>query len=180
MRGPADDPSASHDERQRRCLHAVSDLHVDTMDGSIGGSLGTMALYVLHASGGGGGVDDRTLGSRDIAVFPPGRGGRGVRVRVLCPGWICALMFDTSKSVHGGVTLDSSDDGAQHTLYLPSQLAALRVITYPLSRIQTLLQNLVGDLTAGKVLEEESDARLRDRMHKGRQNPRMNGAAVVE
>ena len=173
LRRPADRSGLSHIERQRVCLRSVSDLHVDREDGSIGKGqgrgLGSMAIYACRSSERGDtshNVKDMlpALSLRDLVVFPRVGGGRGVRVRVMHPGWLCIVLFVTSEQLHGGVCAQMQESEAEPTLYLPEGLNTISMFTYPLKRVQALLERLERDGDAVHKLLQNSDHRLLARM----------------
>lgn len=138
------------DETPQGCLEAVPDLHTDIGDG--GGALGTVAIYFCDA------CPPQllqqalvALSYRDLVVFPNADGGRGVRVQVLRPGWVCVVLLRTSSCLHGGVAADT----AAANLTLPPEMGRpVRVITYPMRAIETLMRNLQDDAVAADVLRD--------------------------
>lgn len=118
------------------CLSA-SDLHLDTWDG--GGSLGACTVHTCSRRGREGVEhEERNLQCRGVAVFPRTWGGRGVHVISMVPGWHCAILMRTSDRLHGSV---SADEGELDGLSLP-HLDMLRIVTYPIRRIERMLERL--------------------------------------
>ena len=165
IRGPKtlEDPDA---------FRSCSDLHVDSWDG--GGQLGTCTVHTCtwdrtrprptHE------VEKRNLALRGIACFPYVHGGRGVHVHSMVPGWQCILLIRTSNSLHGSVVpcaIDSETGRATplsiEGLALP-ELEMMRVVTYPLKRVETLLHRLGEDPSKAEELERVSDSVMRERM----------------
>ena len=137
-------------EVERNCLHAVADLHVDTCDG--GAALGTVAIFWCSECPTPHDVADvlERLAYRDLAVFPTVTGGRGVRIGVLVPGWACIVCFRTSACLHGGISAVGPPGvfTPLPPLGLPEGTRAVRIITYPLAAIETLMLNLQDDAFA--------------------------------
>ena len=136
LRGPT-----AHSETTRSDVRAwlsASDLHVDPWDG--GGELGTCTVYSCQLKTAcsaqllTGRVRDLLL-HRGLAVFPDHNGGRGVHIRTLELGWQCALVMRTRDCLHGSVLMEPSEIAG---LSMPD-CCILRVVTYPLNRIENLL-----------------------------------------
>ena len=109
------------------------------------------------------GCDDGTDGAihdAGVAVFPCARGGRGVHIHSMVPGWNCALLMRTSCVLHGSVMPDEGGLAG----FACRHLDMMRVVTYPLKRIETLLARLACDHEAVSQLYEHSDAWVRNRM----------------
>ena len=161
IRGPAilNGCSSSY----QSCLHAVSDLHTDSMDGQMG-CLGAMTQYICLQKG------DAQCGNecpgieyRDLVVFPRRDGGRGARVRVACPGWTTLVFMQTRERLHGGVV--PSSDYTPATLTLGDRVGLLRIVTYPLAPVQRLLgRALSAEGAVISEIERRSDTRMRRRM----------------
>ena len=102
-RGAGIDVSAGETERWQH-ITGVSDLHVDAMDGT---DLGNANIYACfpqqdpRVSPDAGDVHVHVLEGNDVCVFPSRRGGRGVQVRTMIPGWICVMIFETRLCLHG-------------------------------------------------------------------------------
>ena len=97
---------------------------------------------------------------RGLAVFPDRKGGRGVHIRTLHPGWQCALLMRTSACLHGSVVLDPSDLAG---LSMPDY-RILRVVTYPLRRIENLLARSAEMSHMWDEIRACSDETIRKRM----------------
>jgi hypothetical protein len=88
----------------------------------------------------------------DLAVFETRTGGRAFSVGVMRPGWYCAMFTDTAQQLHGSVEGDSTG-------------VDMRIITYPLSKIDNLLRRAAADpLEHRRQLAQRSDARLLARL----------------
>lgn len=158
--------AAGADHADLAARDSISDLHVDPWDG--GGALGTCTVHTCQRWSHD--VPDverecELLQLRGLVVFPFPFGGRGVLVHSMVPGWHCAILMRTSHCLHGGV-LPCGMEVAGLAL---SHLRMMRIITYPLSRIETLLRRLAeavsrGDSEAVRVLYSSSDAWVRERM----------------
>ena len=152
------DESGGPAESQQRCQEAVADLHVDRNDGG-GPLLGTVAIYGCAACPAPLLAEARArLEHRDMVVFPRTDGGRGVRVRVLVPGWICAVYMKTRTCLHGGVSAvpPRENSGAPvPPLALPAGVQPpVRIITYPLRPVETLMRNLQHDSAAAQTVRD--------------------------
>ena len=192
LRGPMpDEEGETEEDREEKCANAATNLHVDTGDGGISGS-----LYSCHQT------DDEivpedvvtALRWRDLVVFPGihrfqgkglQRGGRGVRISVLRPGWFCWVFFKTMDCLHGGVTQDSEEIHCQNSrtifnpvyrvsMQLPG-LDCMRCITYKIKAILTMIDRLSASRAARSFvlpkLEEMSSSIMQHRIH-GRRGPR--------
>ena len=100
------------------------------------------------------------LAYRGLAVFPRKEGGRGVHIESMVPGWHCALLMQTSERLHGSVLPDVT--------VLPglalSHLRCMRVVTYPLKRVEELQKRLAAYPSQMTVVKERSDAWMHERM----------------
>ena len=146
------------DEQARE---ALSDLHTDSWDG--GGDLGSCTVYVCSEACNdepGSSDDAELLAHRGVAVFPYRNGGRGVHVCSVVPGWNCAVLFSTANRLHGSVVLEKND---ARGFSLP-QYDISRVVTYPLTRIETLQQRLSKDPEQLQEVLERSHPWIRARM----------------
>ena len=142
IRGPR--RGACRDESDRQAYMSVSDLHVDPCDG--GGRIGTVTVHTCHphnphtgnAPMTGLAESSEQLSLRGIAVFPRRHGGRGVHIHSMVPGWQCAIIMQTRERLHGSILPDA------HTIRgfgLPD-FRLMRVVTYPLTAVERLLQRL--------------------------------------
>ena len=139
IRGPR--RGASRDESDRQAYMSISDLHVDPCDG--GGRIGTVTVHTCHPHAGNapmtGSADSREqLSLRGIAVFPRRHGGRGVHIHSMAPGWQCAIIMQTRERLHGSILPDAH---LVRGFGLPD-LRLMRVVTYPLTAVERLLQRL--------------------------------------
>ena len=139
------DESGEAEDVERRCLEAVSDLHVDRGDGLL-----SFAIYSCECNES---QDVRArLRHRDLAVFPFRPGGRGVRIPVLVPGWVCMVFMCTPQCLHGGVCAEPplevrTSSGPQlPPLALPPGMSApVRIIAYPMQMVENLMSHLHDD-----------------------------------
>ena len=149
-------------QREQAWLECVSDLHTDSMDGSMG-PLGCMTQYICtqhpHAQTR---SPCHSFSYRDLVVYPNACGGRGVRIRVARPGWTCLVFMRTRDCLHGGVT--PSTDDTRGPVGLPDSVTLMRVVTYPLAAVQRLLLAAVDDAASTAVVFDGSDERMRARM----------------
>ena len=168
MRGPREEEPGKRltaVERARAVLHSLSDLHTDSMDG--GGEVGAATLYsCLEARGGGSrGAEaalKQALRRRDLAALPNVWGGRGVRVGVMERGWQCLVLMRTRECLHGSVFPDGVSEPPPAQLLLPG-LELMRIVTYPIGRIEHLMSAL-GKRGGGELgLWFQSDAWVRSR-----------------
>ena len=137
--------------------HAVSDLHVDSMDGGV-----PVTLYSCEKEARVDEISEESkcaLRWRDVAVLSGKRGGRGVRVEVMRPGWCCLLFMETSKRMHGGVTKSRDDDRSMET----HGLQEMRCVTYPLARILGLVERLAKNPELEPHLQSASLSVIRQR-----------------
>ena len=156
LRGPRGQGAGGLEE-ERACMYAVSDLHVDPWDG------GTPAtLYSCECEAG---VESickaarHALRWRDLAVLSGKGGGRGVRIRVMKPGWCCLVFVRTAEHLHGGVT-KSREDGS--SMVTPG-LEEMRCVTYPLARVDCLLDRLAEQPSALPQLQAMSSPEMNSR-----------------
>ena len=151
------------DESDESCRNAVSNLHIDRMDGGRAHGIGAVTTYAClrkraHSETENG-CDTAALNARDLAVFPTATGGCGVRIPVMRPGWMCSLVMQTSSCLHGGIA-----EGCEvRSLSLP-HLHSVRIVTYPIHRIDLLLERLSRDEAACLVVREKSTRDTRRRM----------------
>lgn len=110
---------------------SVADLHIDCMDG--GGTVGTCTVF---APGSSLSHDQWT----DFVVFPGREGGHGVRVRVMEPGWVCALVMPAADQLHGGVLCSSLTVGEQARHHVAPPVEALHVVTYNLRQTEEYIK----------------------------------------
>ena len=61
-----------------------------------------------------------------------------MHIHSMVPGWHCALVFRTCDKLHGSIFLPEDDMSG---ISLP-HLEMTRVVTYPLKRVETLLERL--------------------------------------
>ena len=136
-----------------------SDLHTDACDG--GGELGAVALYYcpIHA----------VVTNPSIAVFEGCRGGRGIRVKVFQPGWFCAVAFRTDQCLHGTVC-EFDTRSIESTGPSIRSESTLRIITYPLKRVEELLRAELANPEVVYTIASASDQRLCARMHLSEQS----------
>ena len=87
-----------------------------------------------------------------------------MRVRVAQPGWTCLVFMRTKECLHGGVT--PAPDCRPVTLSLGEDVSLLRIVAYPLSSVERLLERAVKDSDGDVVcrLSALSDQRIRRRM----------------
>ena len=102
------------------------------------------------------------LHARGLAVFPGRGGGRGVHIRSMVPGWHCAIFMRTHEMLHGGVVLPEDDIEG---FALP-ELEMMRVVTYPLRRIETLLERLGQNPHLSSKVSMASCAHIQNRMRR--------------
>jgi hypothetical protein len=95
-----------------------------------------------------------------VAYFPNGNGGRGVHVCSVVPGWHCAILCKTSTRLHGSVVLDQKDA----TGFALPHYDIARIVTYPLARIEALLQRLSDEPEKLQCVRERSHPWIRARM----------------
>ena len=143
----------------RAAYLSVSDLHVDPWDG--GGTTGTCTVHTCHTlAEASNPIDNQLLRHRGLAVFPCKEGGRGVHVISMIPGWHCAILMATAERLHGSVLPD------EHQLqgYGFPDLRMMRVVTYPLKGIESLLTRLADDSSALAKLRASSHTWIQQRM----------------
>jgi len=163
LRGSIPDVQTGMDADEQ-ALHALSDLHTDPWDG--GGDLGSCTVYVCsEARKGVHGSpslsrEEELLAHRGVAVFPSHCGGRGVHVCSVVPGWHCAVLTKTASRLHGAVFMAKLDASG---FALP-QYDIARVVTYPIARIETLLQRLSDNPECLHCVREKSHPWLHARM----------------
>lgn len=155
--------SRNNGDDDLRALHAISDLHIDKVDG--GGTFGSCTIHTCHEV-------DKSLCStthkrtkyllqhRGLVVFPNEKGGRGVWIHSMVPGWNCVIIFRTNKCLHGSVALSEEDIQG----FALKHLSMFRVITYPLSKIETLLNRVGTELEKWEELISKSDADTQARL----------------
>ena len=126
-----------------------SDLHCDPCDG--GGEVGTCTLYY--------GGDNTHL-----AVFEERGGGRGFSVGVGRQGLCCAMFMRADMHLHGSIWEDAAQVRPAIVAPPPSASIPIRIVTYPLKRLETLGLALAekGEELVSEV-EEKSDARIKRR-----------------
>jgi hypothetical protein len=100
------------------------------------------------------------LHARGLAVFPGKGGGRGVHLRSMVPGWECAIFMRTHEMLHGSVVLPGDE---VEGFALP-ELELMRVVTYPLRRIETLLERLAQNPHLSSKVFMASCPHVRNRM----------------
>ena len=165
LRKPASQGVVSVAGAEEACLHAVTDLHVDSQDGGGGWTLGAATLYwcvprpgeTLPPS-----VSEAALRSRDLAVFAPTRHPRGVRTCVMRPGWLCMLITKTRSCPHGGIC--PMDISPIPSLLLP-ELMCGKAVTYTLTAVEKLLADCAASpKDCAHIQHSERDERLSRRM----------------
>ena len=139
---------------------SVADLHTDTMDG--GGDIGTCTVFAQ-------GDCMRDGQWTDFVVFPGPTGGCGARVRVMVPGWVCALVMPAGKQLHGGVLVDTASCAAvtpspASPTTAPPVLEALHVVTYNLARTE----DFIADMQTKSAEEQWECVRMLDTRLQGR------------
>lgn len=153
-------------ERDRQAVLSMSDLHLDPFDG--GGELGSVTVHTcrrlerLDSDARNQREREREadlLAHRGIAVFAESWGGKGVHIHSMVPGWHCALVFRTADQLHGSVFLEQDDTSG----FGLEGLEMARVVTYPLKRVDTLLQRLAREPSRYQDVAERSHEWLRNR-----------------
>ena len=157
LRGPRTLDESSQSEQDLEAWRYASDLHVDRWDG--GGALGTCTIHTCLPRIGGA-SQNLKLRFRDLVVFPRMSGGRGVRLRSMVPGWCCAIFMQTSTRLHGGVAAQFDEIKG---LAL-EEYEMMRVVTYPVSNIERLLDRLSRDPDGLRRLAAATDQHLLERM----------------
>ena len=97
------------------------------MDG--GGEVGTCTVFSPGSS-----VSSEQW--TDFVVFPGREGGHGVRVRVMIPGWVCALVMPAANQLHGGVLSSPRTEAETTRPRVAQAVEALHVVTYNLRRTE--------------------------------------------
>jgi hypothetical protein len=159
MRGPRHaGVDVTNAQLDRDAYMSVSDLHVDSWDG--GGSLGACTVHTCrrahlddHTE-----VDEELLRCRGLAVFPRKWGGRGVHVVSMVPGWNCAIFMQTCERFHEAVL------PTQCAKFGMPSLRMMRVVTYPLRRIERLLERLEEEPSKIDDVMQNSHGWVRKRM----------------
>ena len=138
--------SGSRDDQDGAAYMSTSDLHLDPCDG--GGRIGSCTIHTCHHNSH---VHPEAteraterkehLRMRGLAVFPSRTGGRGVHINSMVPGWHCAILMQTAQRLHGSVQPDAS---AMRGYGLPD-FKMMRVVTYPLTAVEQLLERLAKD-----------------------------------
>ena len=147
-------------------IASLADLHCDKFDG--GGDLGTVTIHTCHrkpkpCTNTEDEIDHREsklLAHRGTAVFATSTGGRGVHIHSMVPGWHCALVFCTSTRLHGSLFLGATE---RKGFSLPS-LDMLRVVTYPLSRIERLMERIAEEPAQLEELYNRSHKWIQERI----------------
>lgn len=128
-----------------------SDLHLDRMDGR-GDAEGSWTVY----------AGETPSDFDHLAVFASSTGDIGFDVQVGGFGsdWICAVHLDTAHRLHGSVWLPNATPQVRNT----PVGSGLRIVTYPLRRIE-LLEESVREAPdeEGHVIEASMDS-VRRRM----------------
>ena len=73
----------------------------------------------------------------DLLVFEDVRGGKAVQVRTRVPGFVCVVIFSSSKCLHGNVYPDRG-----YTPQLPWLWQQLRIVPYQLSGVAAMCDQL--------------------------------------
>ena len=131
----------SRDDEDMTAYMSTSDLHLDPCDG--GGRIGSCTIHTCHHNSH---VHSTTesgepLRMRGLAVFPSRTGGRGVHINSMVPGWHCAILMQTAERLHGSVQPDASSVRGFGLL----DFKMMRVVTYPLTAVERLLERLAQD-----------------------------------
>jgi hypothetical protein len=155
--------SSGDNDDDMRALYATSNLHIDKCDG--GGMLGSCTVHTCHEVESLSSTTDEEriqylLKHRGLVVFPNEKGGRGVWIHSMVPGWNCAILFRTNKCLHGSVVLPKEDIQG----FALKHLSMYRVVTYPLSRIETLLNRIGTDSRKREELISKSDDETKNRL----------------
>ena len=140
----------SRDDQDMTAYMSTSDLHLDRCDG--GGRIGSCTIHTCHHNSH---VHSTTesgepLRMRGLAVFPSRTGGRGVHINSMVPGWHCAILMQTAQRLHGSI-----QPGSLRGFGLPNY-QMMRVVTYPLTAVERLLQRLAKDPEAWPKVRENS------------------------
>ena len=137
---------------------------IDACDG--GGTFGSCTVHTCHKVEGLPSPDDATtnylLKHRGLVVFPKKRGGRGVWIHSMVPGWNCIIIFCTKKCLHGSAALPEEAVKG----FALKHLSMFRVVTYPLSRIETLLYRVGKNSEAWETIKKLSDSDTKERLNK--------------
>ena len=155
--------SSGDNDDDMRALYATSNLHIDKCDG--GGMLGSCTVHTCHEVESLSSTTEEEriqylLKHRGLVVFPNEKGGRGVWIHSMVPGWNCAILFRTNKCLHGSVVLPKEDIQG----FALKHLSMYRVVTYPLSRIETLLNRIGTDSRKREELISKSDDETKNRL----------------
>ena len=161
IRGPRG--RASMHESDREAYMSTSDLHLDPCDG--GGRIGSCTIHTCHpntpdAPWAAATESREQLRLRGLAVFPSRTGGRGVHIKSMAPGWHCAILMQTGERLHGSVQPNAHEVigfGLTH-------LQLMRVVTYPLTAVERLLERLAEEPQMWPVLLAHSDEWIQRRV----------------
>ena len=135
IRGPRGLGGGASHEQDRAAYMSTSDLHLDPCDG--GGRIGSCTIHTCHNNTHMHPPESKEqLHMRGLAVFASRSGGRGVHINSMVPGWHCAILMQTAQRLHGSIQPCSL-----RGFGLPNY-QMLRVVTYPLTAIERLLQRL--------------------------------------
>ena len=142
---------------------SASDMHVDPMDG--GQPVGSAVIFF-------GGEEEDTEQWDEFAVLETPGGGNGVRVRVLQGDWICVLIFDSKKCLHGTILKTSDSDDTQSTRSQSSGdevTKAMHVVAYKLHMMESFIRNVEAETTEKQhgvqcLLDERMQRRLQRRL----------------
>ena len=162
IRGPSrrgESSMTNTEAMDRLAYRSASDMHVDPWDG--GGSTGTCTVHTCHThTHASHPIDTQLLRHRGLAVFPSKGGGRGVHIISMRPGWHCALLMNTDQRLHGSVLPEEDEIRG----YAFPSLKMMRVVTYPLKGVETLLTRLAEDPDALEELRANSHPWIQQRM----------------
>lgn len=165
LRGPRPNAAGNTCSADQEAVESLSDLHVDSFDG--GHRLGAVTVHTCHHSEGGVGGEDhacyrdsRHLAHRGVAVLAGKTGGRGVHIHSMVPGWHCAFVFRTRELLHGSIFLGVEE---RRGFALPG-FDFTRVVTYPLRRVETMLERLGEDPGRFEELHSQSHEWVKKRV----------------
>lgn len=171
LRGPR--PCEGALDADTEAFLSASDLHVDCWDG--GGHVGTCTVHTCCRQEGlppGDAHEKRNLECRGLAVFPRTWGGRGVHVMSMVPGWHCAILMRTSERLHGSVMPQEGDMDGFGLLHLD----LMRIVTYPLRRIERMLARLSTAPSQVAEVVKVSHAWVCNRMRQDRSTTSQEGS----
>ena len=154
-------PSSSNADERRAAVLGLSDLHVDAEDAiDVEGA----NVYICVGEVGQARASAQDGQANDVGhlcIFPSERGGHGVRLPVLIPGWVCVVIFHNGKCLHGSVFPSSiasyvankqQHEGILAVKYLPFRLRSVVAL-------QATCQDGEEEEALGHIM---SEARARD------------------